>query len=235
MRAASVLEVWSYEAAAPSTAIVLPDGCRDLILRTGPNGKGAWFISTLADSAQAVPCLAGDCFHGFRFRPGAAFSEEELLGAVANRCDHAEVEAVVADLVRLDARVAEALDCLSLAGSVTQAARLAGVTERGLERLVVAATGRTPVFWRSLARGRRAAADLAGADLAGNESLAAVAADNRYCDQAHMTREFRRWFGTTPAAFRASPALMGIAVQSGYGISATGVHNSTRKSSMSAT
>jgi AraC family transcriptional regulator len=37
-------------------------------------------------------------------------------------------------------------------------------------------------------------------------SLAQIAAANGFCDQAHLNQQFRRFFGTTPAAFRSQQA-----------------------------
>ena len=56
------------------------------------------------------------------------------------------------------------------------------------------ATGR---IWRE---SRRAA----GASTIGHD-LAAVAIDQGYADQAHMTREFRTWFALSPGRFRRRP------------------------------
>jgi AraC-like DNA-binding protein len=39
-------------------------------------------------------------------------------------------------------------------------------------------------------------------------SLAQVAATTGFCDQAHLNRHFRRFFGTTPAAFRSQQSTV---------------------------
>ena len=38
-----------------------------------------------------------------------------------------------------------------------------------------------------------------------------------YSDQAHMTREFKRWLGTTPAALRTQPDIHEALQAAGYG------------------
>lgn len=206
-----ILETWTHAPTSDLVAVVLPDGCRDLIQCSDAAGRERWLVSPLADTAQAIACRAGERFRGFRFMPGAEFDAQALTHIVSGKDDECIVEAL-ADLVRVDPRVTEALACLSETASVGAAARMAGLGERSLERLVVAGTGRTPRYWRCLARVRRAAAALAE-DL----PLAAVAADYLYADQAHMTRDFRQWFTVTPAAFRADPALIATVTQSGYG------------------
>jgi AraC-like DNA-binding protein len=75
-----------------------------------------------------------------------------------------------------------------------------GVNQRTLQRLFAEYVGVSPGW--VLRRGRlHAAADrviqLAGAG--GAESLAAVAAEYGYADQAHFTRDFRRVLGTAPS------------------------------------
>jgi AraC family transcriptional regulator len=42
-------------------------------------------------------------------------------------------------------------------------------------------------------------------------SLAEIAAASGFCDQAHLNRHFRRFFGTTPAAFRSRHGILEIA------------------------
>lgn len=206
-----VLDSWSHEVAADGQAIVLPDGCRDLILLERDGAAPQWFVSPLMAATEQVACHAGDRFSGFRFHPGAVFDESRLLNAVSG-CPSDQVPALVAELVRVNPRMAEALDALARSSGIAQARRALGVSERSLERLVQAGTGCPPSFWRGLARARQAAAALAGA-----EPLAAIAADCGYADQAHMTRAFRQWFGTSPGRFRASPQLLELVAQPGYG------------------
>jgi AraC-like DNA-binding protein len=193
---------------------VLPDGCCDLILRVAPGQSAQWFISALADSAYGVECAAGERFQGWRFHPGARVDEAGLMLAIS-QCqplDEHGVLALIDNFVRLDGRIAEALESLCGAPDVASATRQLGVSERSLERLVRAGTGRTPGYWKSLARIRRAARALSG-----RAALADIAADHGYADQAHMSREFRRWFGLSPSGFQASPVLPDLVAQAGYG------------------
>jgi AraC-like DNA-binding protein len=66
-------------------------------------------------------------------------------------------------------------------------------------------------------------------------SLAELAADQGFSDQAHMTREFRHWLGVTPAQVRAQVAWRDLMAQSGYGDTLTGVQISIKNPSRSAT
>lgn len=209
----AVLEVWSHVAISASRVIVLPDGCRDLILRMPPGGPPQWFVSSLDDTSYAVERRAGELFVGYRLRPGAVVDETALLSSVRDRNDQdvTSILSLLDDCVRLDGRIVEALDNLSNASSVADATRQLGVSERSLERLVMMTTERTPSYWRNLTRVRRAARALSG-----QESLSAIAADHGYTDQAHLSRDFQRWFGTSPSLFRRSPDLHVTVADSGF-------------------
>jgi AraC-like DNA-binding protein len=223
---------WCWTAPASRRSLVLPDGCRDLI-RVCPSGaRPRAFVSALYDTAGEVACACGDRFVGYRLHPAAVFDEEALLASTRACVDRDEPSVLVrvADLVRLDADLDEALLALAESRGVAEARRALGVSERSFERSLTAATGRPPAWWRSLARVRRAAAALVGDD-----PLVVIAADAGYSDQAHMNRDFRRWFGLSPGRLRAMPELLSVAVASGYGVGAIGVQSSTKKPSRSVT
>ena len=210
---AVVLDVWSHVVKSASRVIVLPDGCRDLILRMLPGEAPLWFVSSLDDTAYAVARRVGELFVGYRLRPGAIVDGTALLSLIGDRRDPdvTRTLSLLDDCVHLDARIVEALDSLSNASSVTDTTRQLGVSERSLERLVMMNTERTPSFWRNLARVRRAARALSG-----QESLSAIAFDHGYTDQAHLSRDFQRWFGTSPSLFRRSPDLHATVADSGF-------------------
>jgi hypothetical protein len=50
----AVLETWAFTAFKPTTSIVLPDGCRGLILYQGAAQKPTCFVSDLSQSANVV-------------------------------------------------------------------------------------------------------------------------------------------------------------------------------------
>lgn len=208
-----VIDTWGFFPREEACTAVLPDGCRDLILRISPDGRPHWFVSELADSVSLVSSRAGERFLGYRFHPAAMFREESLVQAVGvlGEADPADIERLIVEHVRIDERLEEALDSLSDCDGVAAASRRLGVSERSLERLVRGTTGRSPGFWKSLARARRAAGALRG-----GLSLPEIAADHGYADQAHMTRDFGKWFGMTPGQFRASPIQLALVREPGY-------------------
>jgi AraC-like DNA-binding protein len=210
---ASVLQAWQHTSSSSANTIVLPDGCCDLILRAVPGQQPSWFVTALADSAYDVPSTAGEQFWGFRLQPGTQIDETTLINSLQARPLHDAEDALplLDACVRLDPRVAQALHSVAVCPTVAVAARQLGVSERTLQRLVHAATGRQPAYWKCLARVRRAARQLAQAP-----SLAACAADHGFADQAHMTREFQRWFQRTPSGVLASGELLAVSAASGY-------------------
>ena len=213
MQPSVVLQTWAYSTKASSRSYVLPDGCQDLILNNLDGMSEHWFVSALMDTPHIVESGPGETFQGYRFRPGAIIDEPRLLAALCN-CrlkSQDDLFSLIEDFVHLDVKTTEALTILAETPTVTKAAHTLGVTERTLERLIVGQTRRTPSYWKNLARIRRTAATL-------NEgSLADIAVRHGYADQAHMSREFKRWFGLSPLKFKAASPLRSLITQPGYG------------------
>ena len=209
----TALALWRFAARERTTVQVAPDGCRDLIVVSPRVGAPACFVSALADTLETPSFAPGDRAVGVRLRPGAQVDERllaELLGG-GERADDTDLLCAIGAAVTLDARVCDALACLREAPTLSTAQRRLGVSERGLERLLSKGTQRGPLFWRNLARARLCARALAGA-----EPLAELAAAHGYADQAHLTRDLRRWFGATPTALRAAPAFLATLTAPGY-------------------
>ena len=142
-----------------------------------------------------------------------------------------QVTAAIAQVTTICPDVEEALHLLSEdaghsknTSSVAAVARRLGVRPRNLQRMLLARTGRPPGYWRLLARARRA-----GRRIAGGDTLVEVALSSGYADQSHMTREIRRWLGTTPYRLRTDMSLREQLSMSGYGNVVTGEQISTRK------
>ncbi len=196
---AVVLETWRYTAPAARTAVVIPDGCRDVIVRRDSGREPVWFISELQQTTKRVTLPAGTTLEGYRLAPGAVIDETRLQVALTDV--DLESDMVVDRIVSCVARkpaVSEALACLgSGASSVADCALRLGVSVRTLQRTVKALTSRPPGFWLQLARVRRAARTVTD-----SPSLAEHADLHGFSDQAHMTREFRRWLGITPRQIR---------------------------------
>lgn len=206
---ASVLEAWSHVAGQHGHSRIVPDGCRDLIRIATPGMRPFFVISELGSGCEWVAHTAGTVYHGFRLRPGAIMDELPLLalGRSAPEADSSRILDWLDSHSRVEVLVEDALAHLADGRMPTDSS-----AQRRLERLLKKATGRPPMFWRGLARARHAARLLAG-----DADLAALAVDAGYADQAHLSREMRRWFGASPKDLRNDGALLTLISQSGYG------------------
>lgn len=209
----AVVAMWRHTPRRVAPVTILPDGCRDLIVLRRAGERPQWFVSPLMDGVQHGACRPGEVWLGFRFKPGVVLQESVLVSAVSelDAEDPSRAWSRIDELVRVDARVEEALARLAECESVVAAARGCGMSERNLERLVMHCTGRRPIWWKQLARVRRAARAV-GTEL----PLADVALESGYADQGHMTRTFRRWFGVTPSQLRRDAALLALSGEAGF-------------------
>lgn len=213
----TILACWSG-LQEEGTVRVSPDGCRDLILRMDLAKRPVWFISGLQEHTYDVAVASGASFHGFRLRPGTILDDERLLNSLRERDPEPDQALpLINEFSRLCPKVEEMLACLAEASSIDTAAKQLGVPPRQLQRFSMHHTQQSPGYWLRLARVRRAARAVLKPVDSGREPLAAVAADHHYADQAHMTRDFRRWLGTTPTALRTDPELAAQLMESGYG------------------
>lgn len=199
-----ILEEWSFTSQFGTQSTILPDGCSDLILKTSQSSSPVWFVSPLQDCPRQVALSAGVCLYGFRLHPGVNLNTQDLLASLSGQIpESGQVVDRIDHFGHLSADVADALACLAeQPAPVPHAARQLGISQRSLQRLMIRETGRTPLFWQTLARVRQAARAVQSPQL-----LVDIACSRGYADQSHMTREFRRWLGITPAQLRRSPEL----------------------------
>lgn len=150
---------------------------------------------------------------GFRLKPGVYIQEEALLNSMPDNMDDVdEITNRLDDFTRHKHFVEEALECLaSNIKSVAHVVSELGVSQRTLQRLLVQETGRTPVYWMTLARIRRTARSLLRP-----VPLIDISDMHGYADQAHMCREFKRWFNMSPSALRSMPDILDQLSNSGY-------------------
>lgn len=210
----ALLQALRHTARNTDGALILPDGCVDLIGYQSPGEAPRWKLSPLIDRASRIASPVGQRYEGYRLQPGTTVKPAALLSAM----EGLELDDTPGALARLDAavaldeRVTEALQTLADERDLNRAQRQLGVSERSLQRLVSATTGRPPLYWKRLARLRRAARSL------GSEApLAALAADHGYADQAHMNLEFQRWLGLTPQQVRQRADVKRLLFEFGFG------------------
>jgi AraC-like DNA-binding protein len=210
-----ILAAWDYVPRTNRPVTVLPDGCRDLIVRCDPaTGARGLMLSALDTTPQTIVLPAGQQLAGLRLRAGVtlpAWLLDELRRELERPSGDAAPE-LVGQAIATYAQVNDDLIGAMTAGhTVLRAAKLLGVSERTLHRRMLARTGRSPSFWLDLARARRALACLST-----SMTLAEIAVEAGYADQAHFTRSFGTRFGAPPGSFRMKPALMRLAAQPGF-------------------
>lgn len=210
---------WTYHSEKQGLGVVIPDGCRDVILETRPGSAPAVFATALDAAPRSIRNFAGQRFTGFRLPPGVLPPDEALREArTLDDC----VQILEHSLSRQAETAALTAFLAAPGGSLKAAAAEAGVSPRSLQRHLKAQGSPPPDFWRLLGRARRAAGLLSQ-----GWALADAALEAGYSDQAHMIRAFVRWFGSAPAALCADPALLGNVTQPGLG-NWTGEQISTR-------
>lgn len=231
----TVLSAWQHTTDTATRMLVLPDGCRDFIIRSNPQGFSLHMLSPLDDSARYVESDRGDRYFGWRLHPAASFNQaharstklterlNELTTQFPIDPQHhtAQILQVLDDLFDLDTQIGDALASLKTRQSVPHSARELGVSERSLQRWLIQKTGRSPTYWRNLARARQAAQALLArmklnSDKGHRINLAELAADFAYADQAHLCREFQRWFGCSPSTMLRSPIYQKLIMADGY-------------------
>jgi AraC-like DNA-binding protein len=202
---------------------VLPDACVDVVWT-----RGRLMVAGPATGPDAAPATPGQGRCGVRFRVGAAGAAlglpaselldeivplEEIWGAAGRRLEDRvglatrPLDALVAGIYD---RIAGARDDLvreavfRLRGgedSVERLARATAVSERQLRRRFERGVGYGPRTLRRVLRFQRFLGLAAGGG-----SLARLAADAGYADQAHLVRDCRRLAGATPSALLAAGA-----------------------------
>jgi AraC-like DNA-binding protein len=209
------------DAGRPETAQVLPDGCSDLMWRSG---RGAFVAGP--DTGPAPAAVPADAITvGVRFLPGAGgpalgiplaelrdsrVQADELWPELTERlAPELTPREALSGLVAVAARLVSASPpdravraaARSLADPRSRVEPLAddlGLSERQLRRRFHATVGYGPKTLQRVLRFRRLLEGIDGAS--GDPDFARLAFDTGYADQAHMTRDCTRLAGLSPAA-----------------------------------
>lgn len=201
---------WTFETQTETRFVVFPDGCRDLIVVSPAGGPQEVFLTEWDSRPRTVLLGAGTTITGWRLRPGLIF-DPRYAGSISPDID--ELAQAIDEAASVDREIQMVIDALAAPqATVGAVARLAGVTKRTLQRRFAGASLPVPDFWRLLGRARRAARSLSH-----GLSVSDAAYAGGYSDQAHMTRDFARWFGTSPGRLRRDPVLANTLLQPGLG------------------
>lgn len=168
------------------------------LLRPGACGLFGVSAGALAERHAALEDLWGPAAAALRARLSEARPLDRQLALFES--------ALAARLPRVRAlhpAVAHALDRFHRAADVAEVVRQTGYSHRHFLSLFRDAVGLTAKRYCGVRRFRRALARLAAEP---ELALSAAAVDAGYSDQAHLTREFRRFAGVTPGAYRRAVA-----------------------------
>ena len=185
----------------------------DIIIRETQCGRRSWFLSDLSECAYSVTTQKGTQMYGVRLQPGSRVQSGKLNRWIYRK-DFNELllSNQIDEFCSRSRFIADALASLaSENASVFSAARDLGVTTRTLQRRVQAETEKTPQFWVSLARARRAAKSLPG-----HKRLSDAAFAHGYSDQSHMIRELKFWFHATPRQVKYDSEILQLLNEPGY-------------------
>jgi len=209
---------------------VYPDGCFDLVFDLDSNASSALAVGPMTRAIVVSGPARADVF-GIRFRPGPAsrlfgpLSElrdaavdasllfgrgvaelHERLAAVPEAAGRAGLAAAFLERWLAGPATDSPIDRLTLAvaaaapgARVADLAAWSGLSARQLERVFLRDIGLRPKELLRLVRFRAALARLRGG---ASRSLTELAYELGYADQAHFTREVRRFAGLTPSAIR---------------------------------
>ena len=186
---------WEYSVTADETVVVQPDGCRDLILVSRQGEPDAIRMTEWDSQPQVVHLQAGTKLFGYRLSPGTTIASTVLTN---EKLSSATLEEMIESKATGNTEIFELIDALARSNStVEQVARQSGRTARTLQRHFRGLSLPSPDYWRLLGRARRSVRALPC-----RVPLAEIAHEYGYSDQAHMTREFVRWFGSSPSRLR---------------------------------
>ncbi|KAB8330032.1 AraC family transcriptional regulator [Scytonema tolypothrichoides VB-61278] len=228
-RLASMIECfWMLEAVEDNYQSVLPDGCTDLLLRFTQEEQYFDIIGAMTQP-QRVQVVAGAAFVGIRFKPGMAYSILPVHGAtltdktvplrslwqgdansLTKQLIHAEngeeqVHALekALEMIHPPSAAQRAIDTLVEQNgqmSLDELCDIAEMGERQFRRLCLERTGLAPKLLARILRFRRVTRLL---DDNNAMSMAVLAAECGYFDQAHMIHDFQVFAGTSPTRYLA--------------------------------
>ncbi|MDD1781386.1 helix-turn-helix domain-containing protein [Enterovibrio sp. ZSDZ35] len=205
----TVIDIWHSSVTELATLSVVPDGCRDVIVTEEGEGR-AVHVSPLYANTIQVEMRPGVVMMGFRFAPGTSINEAGLLSAIRESPN--DIADKIAVFTHLCPNVAEILAQTRIhQGKTSSLASTLGVSERTLQRCLSRETGTSPVFWLQLARARQSALSIGE-----GKPLCDIAFDEGYADQAHLTREIKRWFGVTPTVLKGRHDLLSQLTAPGF-------------------
>lgn len=176
---------------------------------TAPAGHAALIPAGMLHAPMATPCAETVCLNAY-VPANRACSSLRIINVgdrwrSTDEVSPEQISEIANDILSREApgsteRTGRAKLGTTLTESLEPIGEIAasfGRSREGFSRMVRRELGVAPHAFRLLAR-----LNLARQLLRAGEPIAAVAADAGFSDQSHLTRLFRRTFGTTPGAYR---------------------------------
>jgi len=227
--------MWSFAARTSGSAVVLPDGRSDIIVRNHASTPDEItpIITGPATQPYRVDYDTGDQWFGIRLRPehGAALWKINLghapdsvlkgpqamgrLPSLASLNGAALTLDALANIISaqtwsdVDPRLTRAIDILHASGGrlrIEALAKFVACTARHLNRLFRRNVGLSAKTYAQLIQFHRTLKLITH----GNVPIIAAAFEGGYSDHAHMTRTFRRFGGFTPSGIPKDLSLPNI-------------------------
>jgi len=203
---------------------VCPDGCMDLVCHFRGGAFNSMILVGAMTCPAMVPIFPDDSFFGVRFQPGMlpSFADcdpaslcDRTIDLIGNRlwrraaklahelprsCSSAELRQIFTAMIPSPKHVTRVQSTLcrmvQSQGSLSleQVIAHSNMSERSFRRECLLTAGITPKMLQRVLRFRRASKLLAQTG-----DICVSALESGFCDQAHMTREFRVLSGLTPA------------------------------------
>jgi AraC-like DNA-binding protein len=211
----------------------LPDGCVDLVLEVTASNHRSWIYGSTT-RPTAIPCTVGTHYLGIRFHPGQSrhfisaaaqeltdgredlrtlmrFPSERVAAHIATEALFAELDQILMGTLRrarpLESYIDGVVQHIEAHHGDTRIDEVAarfGKSRRQMERVFLQTVGVPLKFFCMITRLRHAAELIVPP---ASRSLTVVAHEAGYSDQAHMTRDFTRLTGLSPAQLRVDDAF----------------------------
>lgn len=224
-----------WQVKGPSSSLIMPDGCTDIIVNLGEDSagvkyKGAYLVGTMLKALESETVAETHLF-GIRFKPGAftSFYRYAGLHEVTNHIIDFEAHllpdysALMKDfkgtmdnwlyqrLLPIKQPLTPFLQAITQSHgqiSVEELAKKQCISVRQLERLFKQELGASPKAFIGFTRYRSAVQRLQMADE--HTSLLEIAIHSGYYDHAHLSNEIKKHTGLTPSQLfcRISPNII---------------------------
>lgn len=203
MSQSAVISLWQCQPTCAAVIDVVPDGCRDLLLRVDQRQQITLMMTNLDRGSYQVNIDKAERFYGIRLAAGSDISDSSVSASLLFKLQQVveQPELIKQTLLEWQAQHVSAPDTLmsEFVASINEGVDFSGVSERTLRRRVFAVSGAAPSFWRRLYRARGVARALCAREFSKDSELAYQWG---YADQSHLCRDMRHWFAQTPAGLR---------------------------------